>query len=97
MSQHPDQKPKGKNPLQGMEPYWKDGLMDLVKFIVQRTPHQLTALEHAGYSGRWPKIGEDLLLPKTTEHHPEDNRTVLTVFETFASNKRRKRTLHSKS
>ena len=30
------------------------------------------------------KSGEDLLLPKTTEHHPEDNSTVLTVFETFA-------------
>ena len=38
--------------------------------------------------------GEDLLLPKTTEHHPVDNNTVLTVFETFASN-RRKRTLRS--
>ena len=39
------------------------------------------------------KSGEDLLLPKTTEHHPEDNNTVLTVFETFASNNRRKQTL----
>ena len=43
------------------------------------------------------KSGEDLLLPKTTEHHPEDNNTVLTVFETFASNNRRKRTLRSMS
>ena len=43
------------------------------------------------------KSGEDLLLPKTTEHHPEDNNTVLTVFETFASNNRRKRTLRSTS
>ena len=41
------------------------------------------------------KSGEDLLLPNTTEHHPVDNNTVLTVFETFASNNRRKRTLHS--
>ena len=41
------------------------------------------------------KIGEDLLLPQTIEHHPVDNNTVLTVFETFASNNRRKRTLRS--
>ena len=41
------------------------------------------------------KSGDDLLLPNTTEHHPVDNNTVLTVFETFASNNRRKRTLRS--
>ena len=41
------------------------------------------------------KSGEDLLIPHTTEHHPVDNNTVLTVFETFASNNRRKRTLRS--
>lgn len=41
------------------------------------------------------KSGEDLLLPKSTEHHPVDNNAVLTVFETFASNNRRKRTLRS--
>ena len=41
------------------------------------------------------KSGEDLLLPNTTEHYPVDNNTVLTVFETFASNNRRKRTLRS--
>ena len=41
------------------------------------------------------KSGEDLLLPNTTEHHPMDNNTVLTVFETFASNNRCKRTLCS--
>ena len=41
------------------------------------------------------KSGEDLLLPNTTEHHPVENNTVLTVFETFASNNRRKRTLRS--
>ena len=39
--------------------------------------------------------GEDLLIPNATEHHPVDNNTVLTVFETFASNNRRKRTLRS--
>ena len=39
------------------------------------------------------KSGEDLLIPNATEHHPVDNNTVLTVFETFASNNRRKRTL----
>ena len=41
------------------------------------------------------KSGEDLLIPDATENHPRDNNTVLTVFETFASNNRRKRTLHS--
>ena len=41
------------------------------------------------------KSGEDLLIPDATEHHPVDNNTVLTVFETFASNNRRKRTLRS--
>ena len=41
------------------------------------------------------KSGEDLLLPNTIEHHPVDNNTVLTVFETFASNNKRKRTLRS--
>ena len=41
------------------------------------------------------KSGGDLLLPKTAEHHPVDNNTVLTVFETFASNNRRKRALRS--
>ena len=41
------------------------------------------------------KSGEDLLIPNATEHHPVDNNTVLTVFETFASNNRRKRTLRS--
>ena len=43
------------------------------------------------------KSGEDLLLPNTTEHHPRNTSTVLTVFETFASNERRKRTLRSTS
>ena len=41
------------------------------------------------------KNGEDLLIPNATEHHPVDNNTVLTVFETFASNNRRKQTLRS--
>ena len=41
------------------------------------------------------KSGEDLLIPNTTVHHPVDNNTVLSVFETFASNNRRKRTLRS--
>ena len=40
------------------------------------------------------KSGEDLLVPDATEHHLVDNNTVLTVLETFASNNRRKRTLH---
>ena len=41
------------------------------------------------------KSGEDLLTQNTSEHLPTDNNTVLTVFETFASNNRRKRALHS--
>ena len=40
------------------------------------------------------KSGEDLLIPNATEHHPVDNNMVLTVFETFASNNMRKRTIH---
>ena len=41
------------------------------------------------------KSGEDRLINNTTEHHPaENNNTMLTVFETFASNNRRKRALH---
>ena len=41
------------------------------------------------------KIGEDLLISEATENHPEDTSTLLTVFETFASNNTRKRTLRS--
>ena len=77
-----------------MEPYWKDGLMYPVKFTVQRTPHQLTALEHVGYSNRW-QFGEDLLIPEAMESHPRETSTVFTVFETSASNNMRKRTLRS--
>src|SRR3954465_6507940 len=41
------------------------------------------------------KIGEDLLILEAAESHPLDTSTVLTVFETFASNNMRKRTLRS--
>ena len=41
------------------------------------------------------KIGEDLLIPEAAEGQPKDTSTVLTVFETFASNNMRKRTLRS--
>ena len=41
------------------------------------------------------KSGEDLLIQNTSEHHPVDDNTILTVFETFASNNRRKRALRS--
>ena len=41
------------------------------------------------------KIGENLLIPEATESHPRDTNTVLTVFETFASNNMRKRTIRS--
>ena len=40
------------------------------------------------------KSGEDLLINDTAEHQPaENNNTILTVFETFGSNNRRKRAL----
>ena len=52
----PDSMAKGKSPLQGMETYWRDGLTDPAKFIAQRIQYQRTALEHVGYSGRWPKV-----------------------------------------
>ena len=41
------------------------------------------------------KSGEDLLIQNTSKHLPVDNNTVSTVFETFASNNRRKRALCS--
>ena len=41
------------------------------------------------------KIGEDLLIPEAAESQPKDTSTVLTVFETFALNNVRKRTLRS--
>ena len=42
------------------------------------------------------KTSEDLLINNTAEHHPvENNNTVLTVFDTFASNNRRKQALRS--
>ena len=42
------------------------------------------------------RSGEDLLVNNTAEHPPaENNNTVLTVFETFASNNRRKRAVRS--
>ena len=39
------------------------------------------------------KSGEDLLINNTENHPAENNNTVLIVFETFASNNRRKRAL----
>ena len=53
---HPSSLQRNKNPLQGTEPYWRDGLTDPAKFIAQRIQYQPTALEHVGYSGRWPKV-----------------------------------------
>ena len=42
------------------------------------------------------KSGEDLLIKNTVEQHPtEHNTKVLTVFETFASNNRRKQAQRS--
>ena len=74
-----------------MGPYWRNGSMDPIKFIVQGKSHQLTALEHVGYS----RSGEELLTPESAEHHPRNASTVSTVFETFASNNARKRMLRS--
>ena len=42
------------------------------------------------------KSGDDLLIQNTAEHLPAKNsNTILTVFETFTSNNRRKRALRS--
>src|SRR4051812_29760825 len=41
------------------------------------------------------KFGEGLLISEAEESQPEDTSTILTVFETFASNNMRKRTLRS--
>ena len=41
------------------------------------------------------RSGEELLTPESTEHQPMNTSTVSTVFETFASNNMRKRTLRS--
>src|SRR3954464_15644822 len=41
------------------------------------------------------EIGEDLLNPEVKGNQPENSSSVLTVFETFASNNMRKRTLRS--
>ena len=68
--------------------------MGHAKFTRHRIPYQHTTLEHVGYFGRWPRAREDLLINNTAEHHPAENKnTILAVFETFASNNRRKRAL----
>ena len=41
------------------------------------------------------RSGEELLTPESAEHHPRNASTVSTVFETFASNNARKRTLRN--
>ena len=43
---------KKQKPSTGTGPYWKDGSMDPVEFIIQGKPHQRTASEHVGYYGR---------------------------------------------
>ena len=58
--------------------------MGHAKFIVQWIPCQHTTLEHVGYSGRWPRAADILI-----------NNTILTIFEMFTSNNRRKRALRS--
>ena len=55
LASHPIQLQRNQSPLQGVEPYWRDGSMGHAKFTVQRIPCQHTALEHVGYSGRWPR------------------------------------------
>src|SRR4051812_8800540 len=52
---HPTQLQRNKSQLQGVEPYWRDGSMGHAKFTVQLIPCQHIALEHVGYSGRWPR------------------------------------------
>ena len=77
-----------------MEPYWRDGSTGPAKFIVQQIPYQHN-LRACWVLRQVAKSGEDLLTQNTSEHLPTDNNTVLTVFETFTSNNRRKRVLRS--
>ena len=64
------------------------------KYIQRRTSWQPTALEHV-ILRQVAKSGEDILIKDTPEQHPpaNDDTRVLTVFETFASNNKRKRAL----
>ena len=49
---------KKQKPSTGHGTVLEGWLNDPVKFTVQRAPHQLTALEHVGYSGRWQKLAK---------------------------------------
>ena len=64
------------------------------KYTPHRIPYQPTALEHVGYSSRWPRAARisSPKHPRATSPEDDDLR-VLTVFETFASNNKRKRAL----
>ena len=69
--------------------------MGHAKYMQHRITYQHIALEHVGYSGKWPRAAR-ISSPRITQNNtpPEDNDPkVLTVFETFASNNRRKRAL----
>ena len=52
---HPIKLQRNQSPLQGVELYWRDGSMGHAKFTVQWIPCQHIALEHVGYSDRWPR------------------------------------------
>ena len=48
----PDSITKNQSPMQGAEPYWRNGSMGHAKFTAHRIPYQHIALEHVGYSGK---------------------------------------------
>ena len=60
-----------------------------------RITRQPTALEHVWYSGKWPRAARisSPRIPQNNTPPEDDDPKVLTVFETFASNNRRKRAL----
>ena len=69
--------------------------MGHAKYTQHRITYQHIALEHVGYSGKWPRAAR-ISSPRIPQNNPpeDDYLKVLTVFETFASNNRRKRALH---
>ena len=68
--------------------------MGHAKYTQHRITYQPTALEHVGYFGKWPRAVRISSPGIPQNNTPEDDDLkVLTVFETFASNNRRKRAL----
>src|SRR3954465_9936606 len=71
---------------------WLDGPCKIHSAVDTAPTHSLRA---CWILRQVAKIGEDLLIPEVEDNQPENSSTVLTIFETFASNNMRKRTLRS--